>query len=461
MRSGRRSRVDHRRAPRSGATVRSREPRPHPARSGPRRRAGPTVAATPGAGPPFGRRADRRRCSQVPALRSRRSARTSRGPPTAGTGPLFGGCGPPTRLPSAASGAIAGIGPLPLRPLAKDPLCGAWPPTAGNDRWSARPHRPGTARSAASLPPTAGNDPLFGAPGPPAVRAGRCRRGRAASGGPRPPTALGPPSAARRVPAAPADGPVRAGGGVATAGGARPRARVLGGAPAGPATGRRAVAVRGEQLRDGALTGVIGLRAHRVHRAPDDVKRPGPCRESCAERSLRAVPSNEPRRRTITFPAVPTRRAYAAAPITRPVPSGWSCPHAHRVVHRRAPDGGSAVPTSRIVVASSAARAGARRPAVIDVARPVPVPSPRVHTTQNEESHRGRGPHRRRDPHGVRQGRCPPHPARGQDPRRPLRARHRPAAPRPARAGVQAHRARAGPQRRPHDQHRGHARSWR
>ena len=44
------------------------------------------------------------------------------------------------------------------------------------------------------------------------------------------------------------------------------------------------------------------------------------------------------------------------------------------------------VPTSRIVVASSAARAGARRPAVIDVARSLPVPSPRVHITQNEES---------------------------------------------------------------------------
>ncbi len=45
----------------------------------------------------------------------------------------------------------------------------------------------------------------------------------------------------------------------------------------------------------------------------------------------------------------------------------------------------AALTTSRIVVTSSAARAGARRPAVIDVARPVPVPSPRVHITQYEE----------------------------------------------------------------------------
>src|SRR5690242_11286717 len=105
---------------------------------------------------------------------------------------------------------------------------------------------------------------------------------------------------------------VRSGYGVSAAG--RTRAglpRVLGRAPAGPATGRRALTVRGEQLRDGALPGVIGLRAHRVHRAPEGVKRPGPAGAPCAERSLRALPSNEPRPRPIAFPTVPTRRAYA------------------------------------------------------------------------------------------------------------------------------------------------------
>src|SRR6185503_13350776 len=112
------------------------------------------------------------------------------------------------------------------------------------------------------------------------------------------------------------DGPVaavRSGYGVAAAGGTRTGlARVLGRAPAGPATGRRAVTVRGEQLRDGALAGVIGLRAHRVHRAPDGVKRPSPVSVLSAERSLRAVRSNEPPPRPIAFPTVATRRAYAA-----------------------------------------------------------------------------------------------------------------------------------------------------
>ena len=340
--------------------------RPDPTRPGHRSRRRRTVA-----GAPRGRAAVRGAVRVVAgASRCRgwehRSARRRRAP-TAGAGGPFGGAGLP--LAPAVGSADPHVDPVPLT-AGNDPLCGAWP-TAGNDRWSARraEHRPrerpagrrrcGADRrerpavrhrgdgppAVAGWPPTAGNAPL-------PVPALRRRPGCAVAG--------------RRVPAAPAGGAVRADDGVATAGGARPRARVLGGAPARPATGCRAVTVRGEQLRDGALTGVIGLRAHRVHRAPDDVKRPSPAAPRAP--SGRCGPSHRTSRPRARSRSRPFPRGERTPPPDHRPGHGVELSTCPQGCPQACPGRRSALTTSRIVVTSSAARAGARRPAVIDVA---------------------------------------------------------------------------------------------